>query len=330
MIRLLCVGLGGMGGNDWQEAVKTGRFEPVGGVDVVPEHREEFEKATGKPTFDNLDEALSVIEADAATVGTPDQFHAPFSIKAMEAGLDVICEKPMAESVEDARRMHETAEKNGRMLMIHHQLRWYPMYHHARRLITDGVIGDLRNIEFSMSVFSDVCLNGYRSTLPQLMLQDLGIHHFDLIRYLTGEECESIYVRSWTSLEDGLDIPASTNVYAIMEMTGPVTACYTSKMRALIDPIGYGSAATVTGSKGELIIKQDQMTLQTRDAHKKGEDPRQVDIEAPELDTWEAFAQAIETRKPALTASGDNLRSLEMLFAAIESVETGQIVRMEN
>jgi predicted dehydrogenase len=329
MIRLLCTGLGGMGHHDWNAALASGCFEPVGGVDPSEEARAVFAAKTGAPTFTDFDQALAAVQADAALVSTPDRFHAPLTLKALAAGLDVICEKPMAESLEDGRRMHEAAQKSGRMLMIHHQLRWHPMHHHARRLVQEGAIGTLRRIDFDMSVFSDVCLRGYRSQLPHLVLQDLAIHHFDLIRYLSGQQCLSLYVRDWPSLEEGLDISATTDACAILNFSGPVTATYRAGIRRLMDPVGYTCFARLCGSEGELVLADDQLRLHTRQAHADGQEPQLIPAQTPAVDTWSAFAQAIETRQPTLTHSGDNLKSLEMLFAAIRSSESNEIVQLE-
>jgi len=329
MIRLLCNGLGGMGHHDWNAALNSGGFTPVGGVDVQDDPRAVFTEKTGAPTFASFEEALNAVEADAALVSTPDQFHAPLAIAALDAGLDVICEKPMAESLEDGRRMHAAAERNNRMLMIHQQLRWHPMHNHARRLIEEGAIGDVRRVNFDMSVFSDVCLRGYRSELPHLILQDLAIHHLDLIRYLSGQECESLCVRDWPSVEAGQSITAATDACAILNMTGPVTACYTSGIRRLMDHVGYTCAARISGSEGEIFLQNDQITLQTRAGHAAEEEPQVITPEPPAVGTWESFARAIETREPTLTSSGNNLKSLEILFAAIQSAETGEVVSIE-
>ena len=328
MIRLLCVGLGGMGHHDWNAALDSGKFQPVAGVDVTDPSRAAFTAKTGADTFDTLEAALAAVDADAALIATPDQFHAPLSIQALEAGLDVICEKPMAESLVDARRMHAAAQANGRMLMVHQQLRWHPMHNHARRLIEQGAIGAVRRLDFSMSVFSDVCLRGYRSKLPHLILQDLAIHHFDLIRYLTGQEAESLYVTAWPAVETGLAISAATDACAILTMSGPVTASYTASIRRLMDHDGYECAARIRGSDGELALRGGQLRLQTRAAHAAGQEPQVIAAQAPKVGTWQAFGDAIETRRPTLTRSADNLRSLEIIFAAMQSAETGQVISL--
>ena len=326
MIRLLCVGLGGMGHHDWNAAVDCGGFTAVGGVDISDAARETFTDKTGAPTFTQLEDALAAVQADAALIATPDQFHAPLTLNALDAGLDVICEKPMAENLRDARRMHHSALDRGKMLMIHHQLRWHPCWFEARRQIEAGAVGQLRRIDFHFSVHSDVCIHGYRSQLPHLVFQDLSIHHFDLIRYLVGQRCRSVFARDWVADEPGLSIQAATDAVAILEFEGPITAAYTATVRELIDPVGYICQARVHGSEGELFIGGDRVTVQTRSAHAQGTDPLIISPEPPDVDTWSAFAQAIETREPALTHSADNLQSLALMFAAIESSESGRIV----
>lgn len=327
MIRLLCIGLGGMGRHDWSSALACGGFSAVGGVDISDEARAHFADTTGAPVFTELTDALARVEADAALVATPDKFHAPLTLHCLDAGLDVICEKPMAETLRDAARMHFGSLDKSRMLMIHHQLRWNPVHHEARRRIVAGDVGQVRRIDFDFAVHSDVCLRGYRSQLPHLILQDLAVHHFDLIRYLSGAACDSLYVVDWPAEEPGLDISAATDAVAVLQMAGPVSVSYRASIRELLDPVGYTCTARIHGTEGELALDADgTLRLQTRAAHAAGEEPQILQPGPPERDVWASFAHALETREPALTHSGDNLHSLAMLFAAMESAETGQIV----
>lgn len=330
MIRLLCVGVGGMGRSDRLACEKTGAFDVAAGVDVNDAARERFEDETGRPTFDTFAEARANTEADAALVATPDEYHAPLSIEALEAGLDVMCEKPMAPTLDAAIEMHHAAKRNGRLLMIHHQVRWNPSYRRAHHLIREGAIGKVRHIELDLHVFSGACLKGYRSRLPQLMLQDLGIHHFDLMRFLIGEECRSVYARSWISPEDTVAVPATTNTYAILEMTGPVTASYRAQMRSITRLTGYACEFEMTGSKGVLTFREGKLSLQTYEAFAEKQPPQVIEVEEDDgaVACMQAFADAIGTRQPAWTDSGDNVRSLQVLLAAIRSADTGGIVQI--
>ncbi|MDP2989387.1 MAG: Gfo/Idh/MocA family oxidoreductase [Kiritimatiellota bacterium] len=327
-IRLLCVGLGGMGLSDWSSAAKVKDFKIVAGVDTQKEARKVFEEKTGAPTFDDFTTALRNSKANAVLIATPDAYHAPYAIQAMEAGLDVICEKPMSDSLGNARRMHRTAERQGKLLLLHQQLPWRPIYKHLQQIIKEGLIGTVRQVEFDMYVFSDVCLAGYRSKLPQLMLQDLAIHHFDLMRFLTGQECKRLHVHSWSPNEEGKKVTATTSVHAILEMTGGINICYRSKIRELLDDTGYLGRIAITGSRGSVIAAEDKIRLQTFKAHANKKPARVITPKPQKKDIWQSFADSIKTRKPMWTSSGNNLKSLEMLFAAIRSVETRKTVEL--
>jgi predicted dehydrogenase len=129
-------------------------------------------------------------------------------------------------------------------------------------------------------------------------------------------------------VEEDLEISATTDACAILEMEGPVTVTYGSSIRRLMDHAGYVCAARISGSEGEMVLEDGGITLQTRSGYAADEKPRSIDPQAPEVGTWQAFARAIEAREPTLTASADNLRSLELLFAAIESAESGRVVSL--
>ncbi len=320
-LKLLCVGLDGKGKSDRNEAEASGEFTITGGVDVCSEARAGFESSSGRLAFDSLSEALNQTDADVALIATPDRFHAPYSIQAMEAGLDVICEKPMAETLADGRRMHETARRLGRMLMIHHQLRWHPSIHYGRKLIEEGAIGGVDSIEMDMFVFSTACLNGYRADLPHMVLQDLSIHHLDLIRYFSGEEVTKMYMTAWHPDEEGVNLTTTVAAYGVMDMSGGGRASYRANLRSIMDDTNYTCRTTVRGGKGTLRITKEKCELQTHKAFHAGKEPELIDPPAPERNVMQAFAHSIRTRTPALTDSSDNIKSLEALAKAIDSAD---------
>ncbi|OGV72848.1 MAG: hypothetical protein A3K19_16825 [Lentisphaerae bacterium RIFOXYB12_FULL_65_16] len=329
MINLVCVGVSGMGKHHWTTASKMKEFKIVAGVDLNAAAREAFTSQTGAPTFDSIEKAMENVAAEAAVIATPDKFHAPLSILAMEKGLDVLCEKPMAESMDDAQRMHATSQRLGRVLMIHNQLRWYAPYCHARRLVREGAIGDLHSLALDMYVYSEAFFVGYRSRLPHAILQDLAIHHLDMIRYLTGQDGKTILVRDWKTTEDGAESPTTTSAFALLEMTGKVNVSYRTTNRALLDPTGYLPRAVLTGTRGVLKVTDSALALQTFAGMKATQPEETIKPEAAPRDAWGAFADSIQTREPSLTASGDNIQSLRLMFAAMRSADTGTVVTVD-
>src|SRR5262249_6364795 len=95
----------------------------------------------GVPSFGSLDEALSQGKFDALYVATPVFLHAPQTLAALEAGLHVLCEKPMALNVNEAQRMVDSAVQHRRHLGVAYYRRAYPKVQRARALISLGAIG---------------------------------------------------------------------------------------------------------------------------------------------------------------------------------------------
>jgi len=98
--------------------------------------------------YTDLSTALSNSVADAAIVCSTTAEHANVTVAAFEAGLHVICEKPFAANVADADRMITAAESAGKTLAINWPLAWYPPHITTKRLIDDGVIGDVIEVHF--------------------------------------------------------------------------------------------------------------------------------------------------------------------------------------
>lgn len=144
---------------------------------------------------DDLDELLAS-GIDAVMVLTPDDTHASLSIRALEAGVAVFCEKPLAIDLADADAMLETARRTGSRLYIGHNMRHMPVITLMRRLIQDGRIGDVRAVWVRHFVghggdyyFKDWHADRRRTT--GLLLQK-GAHDIDIIHWLASAYTEQV------------------------------------------------------------------------------------------------------------------------------------------
>ena len=331
VIRVLKVGLAGAGRGNWALARDTPGIKLVAGVDVAPKARKVFETETGCPTFAAFKDGLRQVEADAAVISTPNAFHAPYAIASMKAGLDVLVEKPMATSMPEARRMHRVAGETGRNLMAKQNLRWIPVHMAAGKLLQKGIIGTIRQVDYDFYVHNAGALKGFRRKIPFLLFEDLGIHHFDVLRFLTGRRARSVYAVSWPSVGKP-SAPAASAARAIIEMDGPVTVSYRGEMVSITDATSYVCRFMMTGTKGALILRDGQLFVRDRASAVRGKEPRRIpDKEIRRLCTetfMDAFVRAVRTRKPPMTHSGDNMHSLAMVFAAMKSAQTGRVVRL--
>jgi predicted dehydrogenase len=146
----------------------------------------------GVPAFTDLSTALRESGANTVYVGTPVALHAPQAIEAMEAGKDVLCEKPVAMTYAQARSMQETAERTGRVLGVAYYRRMYGKVQRAKALVESGVLGRLMMAEATLHDWF-YPVDGFRGWLvdPVLAgggpLYDIASHRIDLMNFFFGK-----------------------------------------------------------------------------------------------------------------------------------------------
>lgn len=140
-------------------------------------------------TFSDLPTTLAKADLDAISITLPTHLHAETTLRALEAGLHVLCEKPMALSVAECDRMIAAARASGRLLQIGHCIRFWPEYAEGRAIVASGRYGRLIAASFQRfsatasklptAWFMDQCLSGG-------MPLDLHIHDSDYVQHLLG------------------------------------------------------------------------------------------------------------------------------------------------
>lgn len=126
-------------------ALRAAGFEVAGLVGANPERTaQRAEENNISASFTDLDQAIRQTGACAVTIASPPATHAPLTDTALSHGCHVICEKPMANSLEEAAAMLEAAEKAGVIHLIGHQFRWNPERATVARALQEGMIGEPR------------------------------------------------------------------------------------------------------------------------------------------------------------------------------------------
>jgi predicted dehydrogenase len=189
MLNWLLIGVGDIATKRVLPAILSSpRSRLVGIVTRDPEKARPY----NVPGWTSLDEAFAQSGASAAYIATPVFLHAPQTIAALQAGMHVLCEKPMAINHADAARMHEAAVAAGRILGIAYYRRLYPKVLRAKELLAQGAIGRPVFAEASSHDWFHPT-GGSRTWLidPAMAghgpLRDIGSHRIDLMHYLFGE-----------------------------------------------------------------------------------------------------------------------------------------------
>lgn len=149
-VRLAIIGTGGMANLHAEKFQKIAGCEVVAACDVNDERVRAFAAKHKIPlTFTDTTALLAGTEFDAVTIVTPDAFHAPVSLACLKAGKHVLCEKPLALSYADAKKMVDAARRAGVVNMVNFSYRDWPCIQGAAAAIRRGDIGEIRHVEAS-------------------------------------------------------------------------------------------------------------------------------------------------------------------------------------
>ncbi len=184
--------------------------EAVGGADSSPEQRASFAKLTGLPAYESLDQLLEQGRPDAVVIATPPDSHADLCLRALAAGVHVICEKPFVSTVAQADEVLAAAAAAGKQVAVNHEFREKPIFKALREQIGQTGVGRL--------VFTQIwqLMNlapwdepvAWRAAMPNRTLFEGGVHLVDLLLVLYGEQPEAVYARHSSGLDPSRDADA--------------------------------------------------------------------------------------------------------------------------
>ncbi|HWL51834.1 MAG TPA: Gfo/Idh/MocA family oxidoreductase [Chthoniobacteraceae bacterium] len=175
------------------------------------------------PKYLSVDEMLDQAALDALYIATLPGTHCRFALAALERGLHVICEKPMAADLQEARRMTEAAQKAGRELIVMFENRIHPAYHRVREWIDLGHLGRVEAIHLQSFGKHPVAQPRRTDLLNAAGSLDCGIHQLDLARYWTrAGGWETIHALG-TWLEEAVFNPPHIGILARLDSQVMVT-----------------------------------------------------------------------------------------------------------
>ena len=141
--------------------------------------------------------------ADVVAIMTPNDSHFEYSMAALDHGFDVICDKPMTNTLEEAKMLHKKVQESGLIFCLTHNYTGYPMIRQAKAMVEDGQLGTIRliQVEYVQGGKADeekpvpaILPWKYDPTRggPSLVMGDIGTHAHNLIRFITGLELDEV------------------------------------------------------------------------------------------------------------------------------------------
>jgi predicted dehydrogenase len=261
---------------------------------------------------------------------------------ALRHGCHVLSEKPMANSMEEARRLLKVARETGRTFAVMQNRRYQGAIRSLRTFLEDRTLGRLTTLNSDFYIGAH--FGGYRAAMKHTLLLDMAIHTFDQARFLSGADPVSVYCREWNP--EGSWFAHGASAAAIFEMSNGLVYTYRGSWcgeglattwecdwraigtggTALWDGAGNFRAerpvprdAANAGPAGELVRPGETVTVPA------------ADWPGPEghAGCIHPFLDALRAGRVPETGCADNIRSLAMVFGAIESAESGQAVKIQ-
>ena len=348
-MRVIQAGVGGFGAS-WLYAMREcDGFDHVALVDPSPAALANAREIVGVPEdhcFSTIEAALAATEADGLIDCTPAPFHKRTTIPALKAGLHVLSEKPLSDSLASAREIVEAAAEQDRTLMVTQQFRYQDQPRTIRRLITEGVIGEIDHIVAEFQIQG--LLFGWRQTMAHPFLMDMAVHHFDMMRYLLGANAKRVTAQTWNPTVS--NTKGNMTAFVWVEFEGGAKVNYTGSFAAPGADTGWNGRWTLTGSRGSLIwnprddwgpirlfrqnadlsIYQEQHFF-TPLPEVWGEPipPASMGATGHHFDLYH-WRVCSENHVEPETSGRDNLNTLALTFAAIEAADTGKTVEVSS
>jgi predicted dehydrogenase len=323
-MKVIQVGLGGMG-NAWLRAVQQApEVEFAGFVEVnsaiAAEQVAKYE-LDGSTVFPNLKQALAAVQADGVINVTPPQFHREVSLIALEAGMPVLSEKPLADTFTAAQDIVDAANRTGVLHMVAQNYRYHAPTQTLFHTLQQGDFGPIGAVK--VDFFKGPHFGGFREEMPYPLIIDMSIHHFDLMRFFLGRDPVAIYGRSWNPPWSWFKGDASAAV--TLEFSGDVVVTYNASWCSQGQGTPWNANWRFECAEGVVALIDDQVMTQ----RPEGEAVRVPTLEPPRLSQvylLNEFYEAVTTGKPPVTTCQDNLKSLGIVFDVIQSFVSGTVV----
>ncbi len=335
-MNVVLVGCGAMSWQ-WLDAVRQiDGLAIVGLVDLDAERakaRADEYDLTSAVIGTSLDAVLDQTRPDAVFDVVVPAARREVALSAFAHNCHLLTEKPLADSPENARAIVEAARRAGRVHAVVQNRRYVANVRRIRRFLDSGAIGAATSIHADFFIAPH--FGGFREEMAHVLLLDMAIHTFDAARYMVGGEPASVYCQEWEPANSWYRQGSSAS--AVFDLGGGKVFTYAGSWCADGFRTSWEGSWRIVAERGSLIWDgHDGLKAEVVASGRDGLIDKTQPIDVPPLDPADRigghlgiirdFMHAIETGTEPETHGADNIKSLAMVFGAIESAETGRRV----
>lgn len=339
-LRAILVGCGGISSTWLKPAKNIPELEIVGMVDIVEENARKRADEFNLPEVvvgTDLEDVLQITHPDIVFDCTPPEAHMPTTLTALDHGCHVLGEKPLADSMEHAREMITAAQKSGKIYAVMQNRRYIEQTRRLRQFLASRVLGPLTTV--NCDFYLGPHFGGFREQMEHVLLMDMAIHTFDQARFMTDADPVSAYCQEWNPARSWYTHGSSA--IAIFEMGDPradhsLVYCYRGSWCAEGLQTSWEAEWRFIGPNGSLKWDGHQSFIAESVSQSQGFWSETHPLEIPPLEKTDKteghascireFVRCVLTGALPDTICTDNIKSLAMVFGAIESAGTGRKV----
>lgn len=303
---------------------------PVAAVDVNEEHLEnaEFAGIPAECRYTDIRKAVAEHPADFIVLVIPPMYREPYIDIAIEAGMDIVCEKPLAASIGACVRIMNKVKAAGLKLAVTMSHRMEVEKQTVERLVKSGAYGSLNYIVSRLNIVRG---NYENINSPERYVIDCLIHNLDTMRAVSGSDARTVYAQCWPHREGGRFIGMSG--FAMLEMQNGV--------RAQLEE-SFANGSTMDGWSDEYLRAECTDATIVAD-HRKVTVlsdcgfpmPSVAQVPLAQGAYWDHalivrdFLKWVDGGTPPVTCLDDNIQCAALVFATIESMKTGRPVDVQ-
>lgn len=325
-IGVIQVGVGGMGQTWLRTVAASEKVEHVAWVDMDEQTlKEKCETYNFSPhrCYTSLQEALQKEKAHGLINVTPPEHHKEISCAALERGLHVLSEKPLADSMASAIDIVECAEKAGAILMVAQNYRYRDVIVTLRETVASGRYGDAGQVQ--VNFFKGPHFGGFREEMDHPLIIDMSIHHFDLMRYILDADPQTVRGHSWNPSWSWFAGDASACL--LFEFENGLSVVYNGSWCSTGAETSWNGDWRIECQKGVILSRDDAIyAANTGDPRERIANKEQELSDQAHL--LHEFYEAVTQGTLPGTHGRDNLKSLGMVFGAVEAVRRKKDVEL--
>jgi predicted dehydrogenase len=326
-LNVCVIGCGALGTVHAQAWPKVEGARVVAVADPWVERAQALAEKVGCPWFASAEAALQVEGVNAASVAVPSAYHRACTVAALERGCHVICEKPIALSLDDGRAMIRLAQERGLVLTYGFCKRFMEQVHTVRDLVQSGKLGRpvmYRHISAWEIRPKPWIMDKHLGGGP---IFDISCHYTDQWRVIFGSDPVRVKASGLTIMQDSPDKPAETDpqvdtfCMTVEHASGDIGVL--SMSWGLPKGVTGPTVEDCLGPLGMLKIENAKVERFGLGGEQEVFEDLSTDMHPAQLN---AFAAAIREGRPVVASGEDGLWALQTSLAALKSIETGEAV----